>query len=115
MPEPGGGETEGVVSCAVRLPDGSRLARRLRVSDNTALLFDLVDGAGCDDPLALEPYQLTTRYPRIVVRDTRAQGGVVSLADAGVGGERQAQFFLEAAERAATPPGVAMQVDEEPS
>jgi regulator of protease activity HflC (stomatin/prohibitin superfamily) len=115
VPEPGGGETEGVVSCAVRLPDGSRLARRLRVSDNTALLFDLVDGAGCDDPLALEPYQLTTRYPRIVVRDTRAQGGVVSLADAGVGGERQAQFFLEAAERAATPPGVAMQVDEEPS
>ena len=110
--EPGAGETEGVVSCAVRLPDGSRLTRRLRTSDHTALLFDLVDGADCDDPLTAEAYQLTTRYPRVVVRDTRAEGELLSLADVGLGGEKQAQFFLEAAEPPVTPPAVAMDVDQ---
>ncbi len=110
VPEPGADETHGVVSCAVRLPDGSRLTRRLRASDSTAVLFDLVDGVGCEDPLTAEPYQLTTRYPRVVVRDTRAQGNATSLEEVGLGGEKQAQFFLEAAEPPATPPEADMEV-----
>lgn len=106
--EPGDDETEGVVNCAVRLPDGSRLTRRLRATDHTSVLFDLVEGAGCEDPLTVEPFQLTTRYPRVVVLDTREQGEAISLEEAGVGGERQVQFFLEAAEPPATPPDVTM-------
>ena len=105
--EPGDGETEGVVSCAVRLPDGSRLTRRLRTTDCTAVLFDMVDGAGCEDQLTAEPYQLTTRYPRVVVRDTRSQGERISMEEAGLGGEKQAQFFLEAAEPLVASPVVA--------
>jgi hypothetical protein len=82
----------------------------LRASDSTAVLFDLVDGVGCEDPLTAEPYQLTTRYPRVVVRDTRAQGNATSLEEVGLGGEKQAQFFLEAAEPPATPPEADMEV-----
>ena len=41
--EPDAGERGGVTLCAVRLPDGTRPARRFRQTDPLRLLFDFVD------------------------------------------------------------------------
>ena len=41
--EPDAGERSGVTLCAVRLPDGTRPARRFRQTDPLRLLFDFVD------------------------------------------------------------------------
>ena len=45
--EPDVSERSGVTLCAVRLPDGTRPARRFRHTDPLRLLFDFVDAKVC--------------------------------------------------------------------
>lgn len=45
--EPDASERTGVMLCAVRLPDGTRPARRFRQTDPLRLLFDFVDAKVC--------------------------------------------------------------------
>ena len=70
------------VSVAVRLPDGTRLTRRLPPASAVACLFDLVDAAR-PDGLAARSYRLVSQYPRKIIGAADADA---SLAAAGLEG-----------------------------
>mmetsp|Transcript_6080 Transcript_6080/g.11625 ORF Transcript_6080/g.11625 Transcript_6080/m.11625 type:complete len:231 (+) Transcript_6080:309-1001(+) len=88
-PEPPAG-AEGVVSCAVRMPDGARLVRRVLLGESLRVLFDFVDAKGTAD---LQSYSLATAFPRRVF--TLAEDADKTLSEMGLDGPQLA-FFLEA-------------------
>jgi hypothetical protein len=65
-------EGEGVIQLQVRMPDGTRLARRFCTSDTMAYVFDFVDVSVAEQaegkPHELMPgsYKLATQFPRRV-------------------------------------------------
>ena len=83
---------------AVRMPDGSRLARRFNHQNQLQSVFDWVDieGAG-SGVVQLNGYALVTRMPRRVFRAAGLSScsgrGFATLAEAGI--EADTTLFVE--------------------
>eukprot|EP00877_Chromochloris_zofingiensis_P011828 jgi/Chrzof1/689/Cz01g24350.t1 len=84
------GSTEPHVTCMFRLPDGSRVARRFRMTDPVQLLFDVVDSKGAGG-LWPGTYMLVAQFPR----RTYLPGSAAVLSDLPdfVPGQQQALFI----------------------
>lgn len=80
-------EGERAYTIAIRLPDGSRLTRRFRVSDTIRSIYDFVD---VNEPAGLElgSYHLVTNYPRQAHPEND-----VTIEEAGL--EAQALLFVQ--------------------
>lgn len=89
-PEPPADESA-TTACLIRLPNGSRLQRRFRISDPLPALFDYIDAQGAGS----EPgtYSLVTQFPRRVIQMSQYPSEA-TLADAGLTG-RQEALLLE--------------------
>jgi hypothetical protein len=71
-PEPTPDCGEPTAMCAVRMPDGTRAARRFRLSDPVSLLFEFVDAKGAGGVQG--GYQLVTQFPRRVISRPEVEG-----------------------------------------
>ncbi|KAK3286830.1 hypothetical protein CYMTET_5633 [Cymbomonas tetramitiformis] len=84
-------EAPGVVSCAVRLPEGRRVVRRMLPGDLLQLLFDFIDVAGSEEP---NSYNIASSYPRRVWE--LARDGPKTLEQVGMKGPQEALFIERA-------------------
>jgi len=79
--------TNRVSQLVIRLPDGSRVQRRFRVTDKIQAIYDFVD---CQDQMEIDQsrYNLIANFPRRVFQDR-----LVSLEEAGL--YPQASLFVQ--------------------
>jgi len=86
-PDPNDSNTNRVSQLVIRLPDGSRVQRRFRVTDKVQAIYDFVD---CQDQMQIDQshYNLIANFPRRVFQDR-----LVSLEEAGL--YPQASLFVQ--------------------
>ena len=97
-PEPTGNAEGPIVSCLIRMPDGTRASRRFLQSQGAQILFDFADARGAGG-LPPGTYQLVMQFPRRVITAELAQSK--SLIEVGLSSPQEVLLL----ERCSTCPG----------
>ena len=85
-PEPTGNAEGPIVSCLIRMPDGTRASRSFLQSQGAQVLFDFADARG-GGGLPPGTYQLVMQFPRRVITAELAQAK--SLAEVGLNSQQE--------------------------
>lgn len=91
MPGDGSGP---LISCMVRLPNGTRISRRFRQSDDASVLFHWVDST-LESSINPGSYRLIAQHPRRILEASEVSGGDMLAAGLMAG---QEALFVERVE-----------------
>lgn len=92
-PEPIGEDSNNVISCMVRKPDGNRCTRQFKKTDKMKYLFHFVENSSREQQFhPANSFRLVTRFPRKVFTMEESQD--LTFIDSGLSNDQEA-FMLE--------------------